>query len=144
MLDLTQFKEEASLNNYKCVIWDNENELETQEAEIKIENLLDQGYEIEKERPGEVLLKNPEIDKNFFKFQILSQNGDDVLVWDRRDPEQVKDAKNKFKDYLSKGYTAYSIRGGQRGAKLTTFDELREHIILGEDNALMVPKSIPG
>lgn len=85
----------------------------------------------------------PIVNESSVIFRILTENGDDRLVWDRRDKEQVREAREKFKEYLSKGYTAYVTRfDGTRGSKITDFDFLLENIELSKE-AVLVPKTKP-
>lgn len=53
-------------------------------------------------------------------FTIGSHLGDDRLVWDPADPQQVKDAIAKFDELMEKGHIAYIIkRDGTQGRVLT-------------------------
>ena len=42
-------------------------------------------------------------------FTIPSKDGHDRLVWDAADPQQVKEAVQKFDEYIEKGYVAYLV-----------------------------------
>lgn len=48
---------------------------------------------------------------------VLCGKGDDRLVWDAADPEQVKEAIEKFDEMMGKGYVAFLVdeRGKQVG-----------------------------
>ena len=50
-------------------------------------------------------------------FTILSGNGDDRLIWDASDPQQVKDAIEKFDEMMEAGFTAFLVdaKGKQCG-----------------------------
>jgi len=64
------------------------------------------------------------------KFKILSNNGDDRLVWDRRFLDQVYEARTKFYELKKKGYFAYAPGvGGQPTRLLTEFDPSVEEVI---------------
>jgi len=115
------------------------------EAQKEIQSLTQQGFILEYEKEGEARLLPPERNPNIGCFRILSDNGDDRVVWDRRIPEQVKEAFKKFKELLKKGYTAYATNNdGSRGHKITEFDPGLEEIILGAGEAILVPKTSPG
>lgn len=80
----------------------------------------------------------PTRDPNQGLFRILSESGDDHVVWDRRDAAQVKDAYKKFNELIKKGYTAYATTSaGKKSHRIDDFDPSLEEIIL-------VPKTIPG
>ena len=108
------------------------------EAQKEITKLKDQGFTIDYEEDGEARLIPPEKNPNHGVFRILSQNGDDRIVWDRRIKDQVKEAFKKFKELIKRGYTAYAATStGNRGHKITEFDPSLEEIIL-------VPRTVPG
>jgi ABC-type glycerol-3-phosphate transport system substrate-binding protein len=108
------------------------------EAAEEIKRLENQGFTIDYEEDGEARLIPPAKDPNVGVFRILSQNGDDRIVWDRRIKDQVKEAFKKFKELIAKGYAAYAATSdGNRGHKITEFDPGLEEIIL-------IPKTVPG
>ena len=115
------------------------------EAQKKISILTRQGFTLEYETEGEARLIPPPRDPNIGCFRVLSDNGDDRIIWDRRIKEQVKEAFQKFKELMKKGYTAYAATSsGERGHKITEFDPGLEEIILGGKEAILVPKTVPG
>lgn len=127
----------------KIFVWDENNYKQFQEVLQEVEKMKQQGFKlvdvdtISKDL-GEVKLIPPSRDSNFGCFRILSQNGDDRVIWDRRDPSQVKDAYKKFKQLMKDGCTAYAATSeGKKGHKITEFDPGLEEIII-------VPKTIPG
>lgn len=129
----------------QVVLWDSDNECEHIEAMERIDRLKRAGFSVVKDHNGEVVLEPPPRDPNVGCFRILSDNGDDRIVWDRRIADQVKDAFKKFKELMKKGYTAYAIRrDGSRGHKITEFDPGLEEIILGAGEAVLVPSTVPG
>lgn len=104
-----------------------------------------QGFRVKKEDSGEILLEPPPSGPSIHVFRILSQDGDERLVWDRLDPKQVKEAFVKFKELLKKGYTAFCVlASGQRGHKITDFDPGLQEILLTNKEVLLVPPTIPG
>lgn len=66
-------------------------------------------------------------------FRILSiESGDDRVVWDRRDPEQIKDAAKLFNELIAKGQIAYAIGPDgktDKNRQLTEFDATLEEIM---------------
>jgi hypothetical protein len=129
----------------QVVLWDSDNEDEHIEAMGRIIDLKKEGFSIVKEENGEVVLEPPARGEDIGCFRILSDNGDDRVVWDRRIATQVREAFMKFKELMKKGYTAYAIRrDGSRGHRITEFDPGLEEIILGAGEAVLVPKTVPG
>jgi hypothetical protein len=139
----------------QVVPWNPEIPAECNDAKARVAELRNQGFLVIKEEDGEVTLDPPERADDQGLFRILSQNGDDRVIWDRRDKNQVKEAFLKFKELMKKGYTAYvTKRDGSRGHRITEFDPGLEEIILGADlgngkrgpagEATLVPKTVPG
>lgn len=99
------------------------------------------------QKNGMAVLTPPELNPEMFMFRVLTENGDDRLVWDRRDLEQIEEARKTFNDYIKKGYRAYVVRrcGGEKGSQVDSFDALYEEVVMvkGKD-ALMVPPTVPG
>lgn len=52
--------------------------------------------------------------------------GDDSVVWDKRFPDQVKEAQEVFDKLLAKGYSALTVDG----RKVRSFDPEAEEIIM--------------
>lgn len=104
---------------------------EAQEARQRIAQLQADGFVVDHEEDGEVRLRPPSRHPNQVVMRILSQNGDDRLVWDRTVKEQVKEAAKKFHDLLSKGYQAFVAKiDGRKGHKIDMFDHRLEEIIM--------------
>lgn len=120
---------------------------EAKEALDKMMQLIAEGYRLTHKEEGEIRLAPPPIDPNLCFFRILSQNGDDRIVWDRRKPDEVREAFAKFKELLAKGYTAYAVlSSGKRGHKITEFDPSLEEILMSKSvkEVVMVPATMPG
>jgi hypothetical protein len=118
--------------------WDPTSYDQSIEARKRIETLTREGFILEYEDNGEARLLPPSKDPNIGCFRILSQNGDDRVIWDRRDKNQVKEAFKKFKELIKKGFSAYAATSsGGRGHKITEFNPGLEEIIL-------IPSTIPG
>lgn len=137
------------------VPWNPDIPAEGLDAANRIKELRSQGFVVVQEEDGEVTLDPPKRDPNVGVFRILSQNGDDRVIWDRRDKHQVKEAFQKFKELMQEGYTAYvTSNDGSRGHRITEFDPGLEEIILGTDlgngqrgqagEVVCVPKTVPG
>lgn len=65
----------------------------------------------------------------------LSAAGDDRLAWDPYDPAQLKEAQEKFYDYLSKGYVAYAVdpeTGNAKNKKMIRFQPSAGEVIFKE------------
>lgn len=122
----------------QTVVWDTLLPDEDRDAKAQIARLLNTGFVLSRVSDGEVVLAAPTKDAHQGVFRILTENGDDRLVWDRRSGPEVKDAYKTFNDLAAKGYTAYAVTAsGQRGHKITEFDPALEEII-------MVPSTMPG
>lgn len=127
-----------STHRDQVILFDPTNVAEKMEAENKAINLLKAGFLLGEKSEGKIEIKHPKRDSNQGLFRILSENGDDHVVWDRRDPAQVREAFAKFKDFQDKGYTAYATNSdGKKGHKLEDFDPGLEEIIL-------IPATKPG
>lgn len=123
----------------QTIVWDPNNEMERFEAKAKIIEFIRNGFipRIEKSN-GEVIMDPPKKDPNIGIFRILTENGDDRIVWNRHSGDEIKEAYVKFDDFIKKGYTAYAVTTtGQKGHKIDQFDPTLEEII-------MVPKTMPG
>jgi hypothetical protein len=128
------------------IVWDSSSLKQIDEAKATImkykrmgyEILLSSGAKMDKWSPSyeEVIVKAAKVLKRTMK--ILSQSGDDRIVWDCDNGYEAMEAKKKFQELLSKGYTAYSVDvNGQKNRKITEFDVEAEEI-------LMVPKTAKG
>lgn len=118
---------------------------EVKDALARKAKLERQGFITKREEPGEVHLEPPPTGPSIHVFRILSQDGDERIVWDRLDPKQVKEAFNKFKELVKKGYTAFAmLASGQRGHKITEFDPSLQEVLLSSKEVLLVPPTVPG
>lgn len=132
----------------KQLSWDPTKPSEIEEINNKIEELKEKGYTVKMYLlSGTAILVPPQPKDSEFTFRILSENGDDLLVWDRNDVDQIKEAKKSFDDYLQKGYRAYRVKqlGGSKGSRIESFDDLLEEVIMQKGSeALLVPPTMPG
>lgn len=64
------------------------------------------------------------------------EDGDVRKMWDRRNSDEVADARRTFDDLTSKGYSAFIAEGkaGDKGKRLRSFDPDAERIILVKPN----------
>lgn len=137
----------------KRIVWDPQNAKEVHEAGLQTRRLLSEGWTSgdttvhQAETEGEVVLYPPQQKMYLGIMRVLDESGDRRIVWDRRDARQVKEAFQKFKEFRSQGYRAYTVRSdGSRGSKLEEFDSLLEEILIGKQKVdlLLVPPTIPG
>jgi len=128
------------------IVWDRSKMKEIEQAKKMIMDYKRKGYEILKpdgtlmERFSpfleEVIVKAQKIAKSIMK--ILTDKGDERLVWDRDNGREAKQAKKRFLDLLKQGYTAFSVdRDSEKNRKIKEFDVDAEEI-------LMVPETVKG
>jgi len=128
------------------IIWDSKRLKQVDEAKMRIMAFKRQGYQIllvsglpmEKFRPNleEVIVKATKFGKGILK--ILTEQGDERLVWDKERGQEAKEAKKKFLEFLQKGYKAYSVDvNGKKNRKIEEFDVDAEEI-------LMIPPTAKG
>ena len=127
------------------VTWNPDIAAEAKDALARRAKLEGQGFKTTREVPGEVHLEPPPTGPTIHVFRILSQNGDERVVWNRNDPKQVREAFRKFKELLAKGYSAFAtLASGKRGHKITEFDPGLQEILLSSREMVLVPPTIPG
>ena len=116
----------------QLVLWNPAISAECTDAKDRVKELENKGFLISEKENGSITLSPPKRDPNVGVFRILSQNGDDRVIWDRRNKNQVKEAFLKFKELMKKGYTAYVTRNdGSKGHRIDEFNPALEEIILG-------------
>lgn len=137
---------DASFEMPKRICWDIHSEVEREEAKRKIRELSDEGYRISDIEVGEIVCVPPERDEDSVLVRVVDESGDSRLIWNRHILAEIKEAKKRFLDYIAKGYRAYVCRSdGKRGARLESFDELMEEILLEKGSeGLMLPPTYPG
>ncbi len=130
----------------QTVLWNPDAWQEVIDAIDRINKLKDDGFALVSLTRGEARLVPPELDPNQSVIRILSQNGDDRLIWDRSRKDEVKEAFDKFNELLKKGYTAYILNSkGERGHKITEFDPGLEEVVFAQiKEAVLVPRVVPG
>lgn len=129
---------DASTDRPQQITFDPACPAQGREARARYKQLRKRGYRLRRREPGALLLDPPIKSPHVGLFRTLSQNGDDRLVWDRRNAKQVKEAYQKFKELTARGYTAFvGLANGKRGHKLDDFDP-------GLEEILMIPPTVPG
>lgn len=128
------------------IIWDGKKMKEIEQAKQMIMKYKRKGYKImksdgtlmERFSPAleEVIVEVQKIAKSVMK--ILTEEGDERIVWDKDNGREAKEAKRKFLELLIKGYTAFSVDvDSQKNRKIKEFDVDAEEI-------LMVPETVKG
>jgi hypothetical protein len=80
-----------------------------------------------------IKVKETELSENQFSIRFFDETGDRRLIWDKTDPLQIKEAADKFKEYLDKGWRAFaSDEKNRKRRRLYGFDAVREEIIFEE------------
>lgn len=130
----------------QTVLWNPGSPQEIIDATDRINKLRNDGFNLVSMTKGEARLVPPELGPTQSVMRILSQNGDDRLIWDRSRKDEVKEAFDKFNELLKKGYTAYITKSdGTKGHKITEFDPGLEEILFAEiKEATLVPRVVPG
>ena len=128
------------------IIWNGKKMKEIEQAKQMIMKYKRKGYKIMKSdgtlmgrsSPAleEVIVEVQKIAKSVMK--ILTEEGDERIVWDKDNGREAKEAKRKFLELLKKGYTAFSVDvDSQKNRKIKEFDVDAEEI-------LMVPETVKG
>lgn len=64
-------------------------------------------------------------------LSILDESGDVRQIWDSTNADEVAHARQTFKDFKAKGYTAYKVnKKGEKGEIINEFDPEAEKIIM--------------
>ena len=64
------------------------------------------------------------------ELAILSSNGDDKLMWDINNKDEVEKAHKEFDKFKDKDYTFFEVlRNGDQGKEIKKFDPKVESII---------------
>ncbi len=64
-------------------------------------------------------------------LKVLQDNEEEKFFWNPADPEAVRQAGEKFRQYQQQGFLACKIIGhGQTGVQITEFDEEAEEIFM--------------
>jgi hypothetical protein len=70
-------------------------------------------------------------------MSTLDHTGDQRVMWDAGNRDEVAAARRTFDDLTGKGYLAYRAEGkkGEQGQQIRSFDPAAERIILVRPNA---------
>lgn len=65
-------------------------------------------------------------------MSIMSLKGDTKVLWDKRNPDEVANARRTFDELKKKGYAAFRVNGkeGEKGEQMATFDPDAERMIM--------------
>jgi hypothetical protein len=122
----------------ELVTWDPEDPRQAEEAEQHIQSLWMEGYQTQSTEPGQVRLSPPKRKASEGLLRVLTDNGDDRIVWDRNDAAQVREAHEDFAKYVGQNYRAYTVLDdGSRGHEIDTFDPSASEILLVPGGHLM-------
>lgn len=143
----------------KRIVWNPSKMEDVLEAQYRIDALREQGFTRATGPfpPGEMVLEPPTRSEDLMLLRILDDGGDTRVVWNRKSEGEIKEARQKFEDYIKKGYRAYVTRSdGSKGRRIEDFDSLLEEIVLTQEKslamrtpdrpaeAIMVPPTAPG
>lgn len=106
---------------------------EREDALARLTELVGKGFRVVggSVPDGEITLRPPPRPADTGLMRIMSQNGDDRIVWSRRAADEVREAFDKFTELIKKGYRAYAILSdGSRGHELSDFDPCIEECLL--------------
>lgn len=112
------------------IAWDPWSHGEAKDARSRIATYKARGFQVTKDDDGDVVLAPPALNKDTGVLRVLSQNGDDVLVWCRHASEEVREALKRFKDLRGQGYKFFAAKeDGTKGRRIDTFDPSLQEII---------------
>lgn len=61
---------------------------------------------------------------------FIDDTGDRRIIWNMRDPDDVREALAEFNKYLAKGWKPYAIdRQGNKGVRIFSFDAQKEEVV---------------
>lgn len=136
---------DVSTERPQVLVFDHKIDAERIDAEKREQMLLRQGFKVRRRAKGKVTLIPPPRGETIHVFRVLTDNGDDRIVWDRSKPAEVRDAFKKFKELLGKGYRAYvTVAGGKRGHRIDDFDPGLQEVLFKEKEVTLVPPTVPG
>lgn len=134
--------------------------IEARNQNRRIVDLSGEPISVFKGSLGGFVIKEVELSENQFAVRILDETGDRRLIWDSRNPDEIREAKTEFDKYIAKGWKAYAIdRNGKMGKRIRGFDAENEEIIFDETAGIreklkgfsqkfkevkMVPRTYPG
>lgn len=79
------------------------------------------------------MIQEMELSATEFSMRIFDETGDQRLIWNAADPDQVKEAAKIFQDYITKGWKAYAVdHTGKRGKRIIGFSDALEELYFDE------------
>lgn len=64
------------------------------------------------------------------EMSVMDRSGDEKVVWNRFNEDEVERAQVKFAELRAKGHVAYKMEpGGEKGEQIDAFDPTIERII---------------
>jgi hypothetical protein len=131
----------------RTIVWDSSHLKEIDQAKKKYISYRKQGYLITKDDKKTIIDRfNPMFEAFVViakkvkgkKMTILTEKGDERIVWDMDNGLEAKQAKNRFVKLLKEGFKAYSVnQNGEKNRRITEFDVEAEEILL-------IPQTIKG
>jgi hypothetical protein len=128
------------------IVWDARKIKEIDEAKKIYWKYRAEGYLILKSDGSPVIKFLPSLEEIIIKAQkiyqqvikILTDKGDERIVWDKNNGFQAKEAKAKFEEFLGKNYMAFSVDAkGNKNRRI-------EEIDIDAEEILMVPPTSAG
>jgi hypothetical protein len=122
------------------LVWDPCNIKEVDEAKSRYLGYRRSGHTILKPDGTDMVRFAPTVGEAIVKagraltkhlMKILSDKGDERILWDKEDGREAKEAKKKFMEFVGKGYMAYSVDSrGQKNRRIEEFDVDAEEILM--------------
>lgn len=80
-----------------------------------------------------IKIKEIELKETQFSIRFFDETGDRRIIWDSSDPFQIKDAADKFKEYIDKGWRGFATDAkGNRKRRVYAFDAQKEEVLFEE------------
>lgn len=65
------------------------------------------------------------------ELAVMDETGDTKTMWDKNNPDEVKQAEKTFNKLKKKNYIAYNVtKTGKKGEIMHTFDPKAEKVIM--------------
>lgn len=72
-----------------------------------------------------------ETDAGKHYLAVMGREGDMKTMWSKNNPDEVRHARDTFKDLISKGFTAFRVDAdGEKAGQMREFDPEAEKVIL--------------
>lgn len=131
--------------NALIIEWDDSKPKEIEEAKTKYREAREEGRVVtlhngeiaEVFRPYYkcIIIKESEMSETQFSARFHDETGDRRLIWDANSPEEIEEAADLFREYLGKGWRAYTVnRHGRRGKRIYGFNQDTLEIFFDESS----------